>query len=66
MLTHITYLWLLTTSRIYEGMKDLCTRFCHEELLARLKGDTVPKQIENHDDPNDDDFYEQEETEEEE
>jgi hypothetical protein len=47
-------------------MKDLCTRFCHEELLARLRGNAFPKQIENPDDPNDDEFYEQEEAEEEE
>jgi hypothetical protein len=43
-------------------MKDLCFRFCREELLARLQVDTVPKQIE---DP-EDDFYEQEEAVEEE
>jgi hypothetical protein len=43
-------------------MKDLCFRFCREELLARLQGDTVPKQIEEAED----DFYEQEEAEEEE
>jgi hypothetical protein len=43
-------------------MKDLCFRFCREELLARLHGDTVPKQVEEVED----DFYEQEEVEEEE
>lgn len=46
-------------------MKDLCTRFCHEELLARLKGDAVPKQIEDVE-TDDNDMYEQEEEEEEE
>ena len=43
-------------------MKDLCFRFCREELLARLQEDTIPKQIEEAED----DFYEQEEAEEEE
>ncbi|OIW35513.1 putative Ketosamine-3-kinase [Coniochaeta ligniaria NRRL 30616] len=50
---------------IYEGMKDLCTRFCHEELLARLRGDSVIGQLE-YKDPADDDFYGQEEMEEDE
>jgi len=56
------YLLPRTTSRIHEGMKDLCFRFCREELLARLQEDTIPKQIEEAED----DFYEQEEAEEEE
>lgn len=56
---------LLTTmdnTRIHEGMKDLCSRFCGEELLARLQGDTVPKQVGEVEDH----FYEEEEAEEEE
>ena len=46
-------------------MKDLCTRFCHEELKARLQGESVPKQLAA-DDENEDDFFGQEEMEEEE
>lgn len=47
-------------------MKGLCVKFCHQELLARLRGDTVPQQIEDPDNHSEHDFYEQEESEEDE
>lgn len=53
-------------NRIYEGMKDLCTRFCYEELLAALSGDKPPKEIQGHDTSQGDEYYDQEEMEEEE
>ena len=46
-------------------MKDLCTRFCHEELKARLRGESMTKQV-TWNDQNDDEIYGQEEVEEEE
>ena len=46
-------------------MKDLCTRFCHDELLAATGADQSIKQSQNHENL-DGDEYEQEEPEEEE
>jgi hypothetical protein len=47
-------------------MKDLCTRFCHEELLEALSGDKLAKEIQGHDPPQGDEYYDQEEMEEQE
>ena len=34
--------------RIFEGMKDLCTRFCREELLAATGADESAKDTHSH------------------
>ena len=50
--------------RIFEGMKDLCTRFCREELLAATGVDESVKDKHSHEALEGDEYYEQEEMEE--
>jgi hypothetical protein len=52
--------------RIFEGMKDLCTRFCREELLAATGADKSVKKTQSQEALEGDEYYEQEEMEEEE
>ena len=52
--------------RIFEGMKDLCTRFCREELLAATGADESAKDTHSHETLEGDEYYEQEEMEEQE
>jgi hypothetical protein len=47
-------------------MKDLCTRFCREELLAATGADESVKDTHSHEAPEGDGYYEQEEMEEQE
>jgi len=47
-------------------MKDLCMRFCRQELLAVIKSGESIKSIQDHDGTEEKDYYEQEEMEEEE
>jgi hypothetical protein len=47
-------------------MKDLCTRFCHEELLAATGADDSVKDTHNYEALEGDEYYEQEEMEEQE
>ena len=47
-------------------MKDLCTRFCREELLAAMGADEFVKNTPNHGTLEGDEDYEQEEMEEQE
>ena len=47
-------------------MKDLCTRFCREELLAAIGADESVKDTSSHEALEGDEYYEQEEMEEEE
>jgi hypothetical protein len=50
--------------RILEGMKDLCTRFCREELLAATGADEYVKDTHSQEALEGDEYYEQEEMEE--
>lgn len=48
-------------SRIYEGMKDLCTRFCKDDMIALMdKGQDAKVQRSNTWKSADDDFGEEE------
>ncbi len=62
----LLHLLTASTPSIYEGMKDLCMRFCKEELHAALQGDRPVTEIQTLDSEQGDRYYDREEPEEQE